>query len=334
MHEAQLQDYLFQRIKEKLSATASLADAVAETLFISNDSAYRRIRGETPLVLEEARTLCARFSISFDEVLHSKSNTVSFLYSKINNQDYSFEKYLQGILSNLKMVAASEKKEIIYLTKDIPVFYNFLFQPLFSFRYFFWMKSILQHPGFVHNKFSSTPLPKEIEDMGREIAMAYNNIPSIEIWNAECINSTIAQIEYYREAGYFESEDDVKKIYDSLAQLIEHIRAQAEAGCKFLPGENSSARQDNFQFFYNRVVLGDNTIMITINDKKILYLTYDVLNYMTTQDEKFCNDIHENLQLLIRRATMLSGAGDKQRNIFFNLLLKKVPQSHHLNLYK
>jgi hypothetical protein len=96
MHEAQLQDYLFQRIKEKLSATASLADAVAETLFISNDSAYRRIRGETPLVLEEARTLCARFSISFDEVLHSKSNTVSFLYSKINNQDYSFEKYLQG----------------------------------------------------------------------------------------------------------------------------------------------------------------------------------------------------------------------------------------------
>src|SRR4051812_12477307 len=73
MHEAQLQEYLFQRVKEKLPATTSLADAVAETLFISNDSAYRRIRGETPLVLEEARTLCNRFSISFDEVLHSKS---------------------------------------------------------------------------------------------------------------------------------------------------------------------------------------------------------------------------------------------------------------------
>ncbi|MBA2329659.1 MAG: hypothetical protein H0V91_08575, partial [Flavisolibacter sp.] len=59
-----IQDTLFQRIKEKLSPNQSLADVISEILFVSNDSAYRRIRGETPLVLEEAQLLCQHFDIS------------------------------------------------------------------------------------------------------------------------------------------------------------------------------------------------------------------------------------------------------------------------------
>ena len=57
MSEISIQEYLFQRIREKLPAEVSLADAVSELLYISNDSAYRRIRGETPLVLEDKATL-------------------------------------------------------------------------------------------------------------------------------------------------------------------------------------------------------------------------------------------------------------------------------------
>ena len=40
-----IQEYLFRRIRENLSVEDSLADVVAELLHVSNDSAYRRIRG-------------------------------------------------------------------------------------------------------------------------------------------------------------------------------------------------------------------------------------------------------------------------------------------------
>jgi hypothetical protein len=222
-------------------------------------------------------------------------------------------------------VASFDQKEIIYLTKDFGIFHNFLFRPLFAFRYFFWMKSILQHPDFVHLKFSMDILPQELEDMGQQIIRSYNAIPSIEIWNTECVNSTISQIEYYREAGYFASDEDVEKIYNALRSAIEHLRIEADAGSKFYPGENPDFQKSNFQFYYNRVVLGDNTIMTTLNGKKILYLNYDVLNYMVTQDENFCNDVYSKLQTLMRRATILSNVSEKQRNIFFNILLKKIP---------
>jgi hypothetical protein len=65
--------------------------------------------------------------------------------------------------------------------------------------------------------------------------------------------------------------------------------------------------------------------MTILNGKKILYLNYDVLNYMVTRDETFCNDVYSKLQTLMRRATILSNVSEKQRNMFFNTLLKKIP---------
>jgi hypothetical protein len=331
MIETKIQDFLFQRIREKLRPGDSLADVVAGLLFVSNDSAYRRIRGETPLVLEEAKTLCDTFGLSLDQLLQSKPDSILLNYTEVASNRQSFHHYLEGILSNLKMMATASSREIIYLTKDIPVFYNFLYGPLFSFRYFFWMKSILQDPDFAGIKFSIDCLPKELEEMGKEINRVYNSIPSSEIWNTECINSTISQIEYYREAGYFRSPLEVDKVYGALRNLIDHLRERAETGSKFMPEENSAMKRNNFQFYHNRVVLGDNTIIAVANGKKILYLSYDVLNYLTTTDEKFCNNVYEKVQVLMRRSTVLSRESEKQRSIFFNKLLKKIPDRLTLN---
>jgi hypothetical protein len=326
MADPGIQEHLFQRIRERLPLNASLADVIAELLFVSNDSAYRRIRGETPLVLEEARILCQAFSLSLDELLQYKRNSISFNFTEADGAGNGFKKYLTDILGHLHRLKQANEKEIIYLTKDIPVFYNFLFGPLFSFRYFFWMKSILQHPDFLHRQFSSSCLPPEIEQVGKEIIKAYFAIPSIEVWNTECVNSTIAQVEYYREAGYFQSEEDIDKIYASLKQTIEHIRGQADHACKFLPEEHSGIKKNNFQFFFNRLVLGDNTIIVTADGRKAVFLSYDVLDFMNTQDEHFCTEMNNKVQSLIRRATILSNANEKQRNIFFNILLRKIPR--------
>jgi hypothetical protein len=192
------------------------------------------------------------------------------------------------------------------------------------------MKSIVQHPDYLPLQFSADLLPQDIEAMGKEIIQLYSAIPSIEIWNSETINSYITHIEYYREAGYFKSAEDVNKVYEALTNVIEHIRVQAEIGCKFLPGENTSSKKSNFQLFYNRLVLGDNIIMVIANGKKTLYLNYDVLNYMSTQDEPFCNNTYARLRTFMRRATILSTVSEKQRNMFFNMLLKKIP--HHSNI--
>jgi hypothetical protein len=300
-----------------------MVDEVSGILHVSADSAYRRIRGETPLVLDEANLLCNHFNLSLDQLLNLKSGSILFHDTRIHNSDYSYEKYLSGLIGLAQQVKNFFYKEIIYLTKDVPLFHNFYFQPLIAFRYFFWMKTILQHPDFSNKEFSPDCLPPEVEALSRELANAYTTIPSVEIWNTECVNSTISQVEFYKDSGLFPSAASIRSVYDALEETILHIKAQAEVGVKFLPGQLPE-KTGSFRFFYNRVVLGDNTILIKTDHTRSVYLNYDVLNYLSTKDEDFCTRCDEELHNLMRKATQISETSEKQRNVFFNILLQKI----------
>jgi hypothetical protein len=81
----------------------------------------------------------------------------------------------------------------------------------------------------------------------------------------------------------------------------------------------------NYNLYFNQVVMGDNVVLVVAEGKKTVYINYDVLNYIATSDEGFCNNTYENLRNLMRRATILSNVSERQRRVFFNSLLKKIP---------
>jgi hypothetical protein len=333
MNHFSLQDRLFQKIRESLDNETSFADAIAEKLHISLDSAYRRIRGETPLVLDEAKELCEAYKISLDEVLTAPRHSIAFQPVRVEaDNSYSFEQYLVDIVKNLTYIKSFKRYHITYVTKELPFFYDFWFRPLFSFHYYFWMKSVVEHPEFRNKKFSVGCLPPRVEQLGKEVLVNYADIPSTEICNTECINSTISQIEYYREAGYFSSKDDVVLLYDCLRQTIEHMQSQAELGCKYLPGTKPDLRRDHYRFFYNSLLFGENTILLHLDEHKTVYLNHGVLNYMFTSDQNFCNEIESRFETLKKRATLLTQTSDKQRNQFFNKLLRKIPDHTKITL--
>jgi hypothetical protein len=318
------QDFLFQRIREMIPQHISLVDAVSDILHVSNDSAYRRIRGETPLVLEEAYLLCTHFHLSIDQLLNVKNNSTLFLTNYINSSQYTFENYLKDLYQQVKQIEGFMHREIFFLTKDLHIFYNMLSEPFFAFRYFFWNKSIVSNKEYATKGFELNCLSPEVKALADEMAAIYSRIPSVEIWNTEAVNSIILQIEYYKESGIFSSSADILAIYDSVEETLNHLKEQAELGVKFRIGENPSMKKQNLRFFYNRVILGDNTILVITDHTKTVYLNYNVLNYMITRDEHFCNNTHNEIEMLMRRSTLISDTGEKQRNIFFNILISKI----------
>lgn len=320
----QAQDFLFQRVKEMLPQHVSMVDAVSEILNVSSDSAYRRIRGETPLVLDEAKQLCDHFHLSLDQLLHVKSGSTIFQNVRINIQNYSYTLYLEDIIKQLQYITNFMHQEIIYRTKDMPIFHNFYYPPLIAFRYFFWMKTIIQHPDFSEREFEMDCVSPDIVALSQQLSRAYNNVPSIEIWNTECINAAISQIEFYKDSGHFSSSGDMKLVYEALEETVNHIKNQAELGAKFMADENPETKKNNFKFFFNRVVLGDNTVMVITDRVKTVFLNYDVLNYLVTRDESFCDPCYDDLQNQIKRSTLISKTSEKQRNIFFGIMLNKI----------
>ena len=290
------QDFLFQQIKELLPSESSMMDTVSELLSVSNDSAYRRIRGETPLILEEAKILCAHFEISLDQLLKVEKGTTLFQHIRVDTHNYQYEKYLQDLIKKLRYTNSFTNKELIYRTKDIPLFHNFYFQPLIAFRYFFWMKSVIRHPDFIDKEFELNCVSPEITMLSKELLTEYNKMPSTEIWNTECINAAITQIEFYKDSGYFAATADIKTIYDSLEETFVHLKNMVECGNKYMPGENPDIQKSNFNFFYNRAMLGDNAVLIKTDHIKTAFINYDGLNYLQSTDKSFCDPLYERFE--------------------------------------
>lgn len=322
MRQQTTQDFLFQRIRETFPHDKSLVDEIAETLHLSEDSAYRRIRGETPLVLEEAALLCRRFNLSLDGLLGVDEDCVVFRNMEPGNGSFDFKAYLSAIAQQIKALAACNQKSIVYESNDVPIFHQFSSKALLAFRHFFWMRTVFRHPDF-QQQYSAARLTPDIEEMAAEILSVYAQIPSLEIWNTECVNSTLVQVNHYYETGVI-TKEDAASVYAGLREAIEHLEQQAAYGCKFMPGQSPRNRKENFRLFYNRVGLGDNVILTLHDGRKTLYLNYDALNYMVTGDDKFCNKIYEQMQNTMRRGTLISGVAEKQRNMFFNNLYAKL----------
>lgn len=315
-----LQQQLFNFIKNA-QPHISLADELCDLLDISHDSAYRRIRGEKPLTLNELKTICECYQISLDQVLQLQNDAVVFRTSPV----LTFLDHLKGMLNQLKYVNSFKERQMLYLCKDLPIWQFYLFPEVAIFKTFFWIKTLLNQPEYSHQLFSlSENSFDEHLEIGRQINRQYNELPSIELWNKESINSTLSQIQYYKDADIFKTKSDLEAVVDSFEQTVDHLEQQAEKGLKFMPGGSDVTYRAPLQLYINEVVIGSNTILAEGDKIKIAFIPYNVFSYMVTKDVGFTESNFHLFRNLVSRSTLISGTGEKERNKFFRLLKEKI----------
>lgn len=320
-----LQQLLFKKIREQLPAHLSLADELGELLDLSADSVYRRIRGEKPVDLGELQTICKHYQISLDAILQLESEALIFQAPGVSNNFIPFAEHMQGMLQQFRYFNSFRKKEIHYLCKDTPFWYFFLFPAMAAFKTFFWSRTINNEPALQQSKFSLQAYPAdECRAIGYSILEEHNKMNSTELWNLESIHSSINQVAYYRDAGIFLERKDLLAVVDDFIQMLDHLQKQAERGTTFMPGDGELKPQGSLQFYVNELILGNNTILLTLDDQQISMITYSVFNYISTRDERFTAKAFGTFNTLLSRSALISRSGEKERNRFFNTLRDKV----------
>lgn len=324
-----MQTRFFNQLRHQLPEHLSLVDEVADLLNISNDSAYRRIRGDKALSFVEIQKLAIHFKVSLDQFLHLQSNTLTFSGNYINQQDFNFNTYLQSIVNQLAYFSAAQSKELFYLGKDFPIFHHFLFPELAAFKCYFWGRYNLNYKEYNKGQFLIDDFIPVFETVGRKIADTYLEIPSTEIWNIDCINTTLRQINFYRESKLFKSHQDLLTVLACLEKLIDHIEEQAAHGRKF-PYKKPQEAAAKYNVFVNQVFLGDNMVAVELDDVKMVFLNHNVLNYIQTTDNKFVQYTFETLNTLLRKSTLVSEVGEQDRENFFDALRERIGASKKL----
>lgn len=314
----------FKHIKTLFPEQVSLVDEISDILQISNDSVYRRIRGEKDLSLEEIRKICSALKISLDEYLQVRSSNILFTCKYLRQDTFHFRTYLSEMLETFRLFKKFKEREMVYLTKDYPIYHYFMFPEIASFKYFFWMKTYLNFPEYHKIKFSIGHLMDDIQEIGMEIARLYTEIRSVEIHNPDNILTTLRQIEYYKESNFFESVDDIDKVYTSLNQMIDHMEEQAALGKKFFKNTTPNTSSVPIDIYVTDFFIGDNTQLVTLDGHMRCYKVHNGINYMTTTDRTYCSYTKQFMDTVISKSAYISFVGEKERTRFFNMIRERI----------
>ncbi len=324
MNPGELQQQLFSEIKRKIGENISAADEIAKLLDISSDSAYRRIRGEKTISLDELYKLCTHYKVSLDQMMDIQMGSFMFQGNLLNSKTYRYDDYLTGMMQILTYFNSFKKKETYYLSKEIPVFHYFNIRELAAFKYYFWMGTLVFFPEFKNKKVNLNDYPDELFETGKKIMGLYNQIDSNEIWNIESWNSTLHQIDYYLDNQMFQSDADALKVYEAMDKMLYHLEEQAKLGYKFNIDDPDKKSMGKYNMYFNEIVILDNSMLILLDNYKMASVSHTAIHYMVTRDIRYCENYHQYVQNLVRRSTLISEVSEKERARFFYRMHERV----------
>jgi hypothetical protein len=295
-------------------------------LNVSMDSAYRRLRGETGLTLDETLLLCKKYNISLDTLLGSSQSMVHFSYRSIDNEKNTINTYLEGILKDFELLINNENVEFYFAAEDLPLFHFLEYEYLTPFKFFYWEKSILNNTGLFAKKFDKNHIDDSTLKLAKRLALIYSNIPSIEIWTEETILSTLSQINYYWEAGHFANVQDALNVINDLEKMISHIKLMADMGLKTSLGKAFTSESKNFMLYDCEVQIGNNSIFVQADKLKISLLSFNNFNSLQTFNLNYCLENEKWIKNLIKKSSVISRVSEKQRFQFFKKINELIQQ--------
>lgn len=322
-----LQQALFQDLKQRVPQSHSFVETIAGILQIGTDSAYRRIRGEKAITLDEVARLCDAFEISLDQAVKRGDTDAHIVFSNQVKTGGDFATYLSELLGQTITYNKHGNTMVYFDAKDFAPFQLFHFDFLTRFKMFFWQKAILGYPEFSTMSFEDFEPEQSYMETVRKIGENYCKLPSTEIWSIDTIQTTIRQLEYVKFAGYCREEESLVRVFDEFENLVNHLRAEAESGKKFVYGTKPNQDSGTFNLYYNETYLGNNTVLVTNDHHQQVFMNYNVLSYITSGNESFCRQTRQFFDNAIKKSVLISSVGEKDRNRFFKHIASKFAEA-------
>lgn len=322
--EHDIQQRIFNSIKIQLPQGEKLSNILQDMLNISQDAAYRRLRGDVPLTIHETKILCDAYKLSFDDYGEIKPGRVQFTYNPLVSIDMNYKSYLQGLRDGLEMIRSLEDVHMIITVNESPLFQLFNLPHVTRFKFFFWAKTYLKMPEYQHEKFKREKIDKESLAIGMQAMNYYNSIPTTEIYGPETLRGTLRQLEFYFASHQFEDPSYILEILDNLTELVEHMRREAELGVKFTRNNEPPTSGHEFNMYKNDTYIADNTYLIKWKEGATVYISHNILNYLVTSDPYYTEETEKVVSKLRDNSSLISKINARDRDQFFGNLERTI----------
>ncbi len=297
-----------------------MAEELSDLLGISIDSAYRRIRGETELTIDEAYRITRKYPLSIDDVFGEGGDSVTFSYTPLTNSAEHFSQYLKRILQHLKQMNACSEKKLYYVAEEMPLFYSFC-SPIFTdFKLFYWQRSVLNCPEYQVPVYTRGLVPPALVEVAHQCYSEYLTIPSVEVWTDLTVLTGLRQIGFYYDTGVVDKETALV-LLGEYRKTIELVQRTAEDGRK-----NPSDASETYRMYSSDLVLGTNCIFIIAEGTTLSFISFNTLNSLGTPNAAFNAETEHWMRNLEKKSTLISGIASKQRYQFFSSMFRKIDE--------
>lgn len=308
----------FNDLKSNSGVQASLPAVIAEILNISIDSAYRRMRGETPLILPEITRICDHFNTSFSYGnKNGEVNELRFFYKSLCNDKQPLKDLifcLSELYENLTRILQNEHA-ILYLTlTDIHIMYLHKFRELTNFRIKVWFKEmtgrdITQNEGYDENFERLLVILEKIY----ELIKANRHV---EIWSNQSIDDLLSSITYHHQMGELASETADRLFVELNAFLTDsYDRANIQSHC---------------EMYFSEMELSNGYMIAEGGAEKLSVIKMFSINSIITFDEVLYDDIKLWIDLIINNSVLINRSNRKQRHMYFSNLMNEVSKSQNI----
>lgn len=317
------QSQFLAQCKEKEDGK-NFASNLADLLGVNLDAAYRRIRGTTPLTYHEVQKVCHHYNVSFDTAVNYKGISHPFEFTPMFDENgFDMLTHIRGVVEQLKSFSEDEGSFMTLIAMDLPYFRQFGYTQLLRFKLFYWQRSVLNMEEHRQRKYDPDHGDADVESTMKEIFRLYHGFDSLEIWTPETLDSTLKQIQYGIDSGFFKSMDDALRVCNDLDDLLVKLEREAVVSRKTL-GTDVDTQSGKFEMYQSDILLGTNTVQVQSHGELFTYVGFNSFNSLMSKSPTFSEECSLWTNQIRSKSTLLSDVSEKHRYKFFQGLKAKI----------
>jgi len=319
-----LQEKFILLLKEKIPH--HLANTLMEILPLEKEAIYRRLRGEVSFSFIEMAKLSTRLGISLDHIANIVSPYRSQWYH-LHIRDYCELKPIDlnmsyNYIKAINIAAEDPDSEFGIAANMLPLHIGLLHLPLYRVYLLKWR---YQFGNTSKNKlnYSEIQVPEAEKETYQQYLYAVKKIKhTFFIWDQSFFISLINDINYFYNIRCI-SQEEMYMLKQEMRLLLDTLERYADDG-KFETGNKLETYVSNLNFETTYTYLSSNNVSISMHS------TYN-LGAFTSLEKDACNETKNWIQGLKKSSSLISGAAQRDKIIFFEKQRKILDKYFILN---
>ena len=310
---------LIHKIKEKTPDEVTAVDFFTGVLPMKKEAAYRRLRNEIPLTLNEAAQISLNLNISLDELIKYKDDDIyKMSMEKMEGENLfkGYEKNMQQTIGALKHVQ-SDPEAVLYIATNkliFPLAFNY---PTIS-KFRLYISDYQLRMEVKPKKMADFIIPNHIRELEKEYIVIAQKYPTHYVWTRDYFSSFVIEVQYFSETGLLSKEefnllkDEAHDMLNTLERAI--ITGKPDNGAPLFA-------------YLSTIHIDNNYVYVKSSQFEACAINIFGINHLSCVEPALCKDVKNWIQSLMKYSVLISQAGLIERTDFIKRqrkILKKL----------